>query len=291
MTVTSVVATGSRLSRLHLALLRVIARTGHVRRGATFVRPFFPRGDAATVTLSSGGRLHIDLSDAHWARVPAGLPYEPAVERVLSISLARPDTYLIDCGANIGYWSSYFASRTQVVAVEPNPDLFAVLSRHASLNGFDPIQAAVWSVPGELVDFGWSPDEQEAGAVTTAPARGAARSVQVATTTLDTIHDEYGAGRTAVVKLDVEGVELPAVDGGDGVLRDGLLVYEDHGSDVTHATTQGLIGRGFEIRWPHEDGRFERIADIRRLDALKVRPRSGYNLVAFRPASQWGGVF
>ncbi len=81
------------------------------------------------------------------------------------------------------------------------------------------------------------------------------------------------------------------MDGGNDVLSDGLLVYEDHGSDKIHATTTGLLERGFSIRWPHDDGRYEPIDDVSRLGPLKVRERSGYNLVAFRPSSSWGAIF
>lgn len=289
MPITSVTPAGAR-ARLHVALLRLIAKSGHVRRGATLIRPFFPKGDSALVTFPGGGTLLVSLSDAHWARVPAGLAYEPAVERVLSMALARPDTYLLDCGANIGYWSSYFASSTTVIAIEPNPDLFATLRRHAELNGFEAVPSAIWSSAGELVEFRWNPDAHEAGGLSAGTAAGA-RTAQVATTTLDDLHRAHGAGRTAIVKLDVEGVELAAVDGGQRVLADGLLVYEDHGSDRTHATTTGLLERGFSVRWPHTDERWEPITDVAQLTPLKAKERSGYNLVAFRPASSWSDVF
>jgi FkbM family methyltransferase len=288
--INSVTPAGAR-ARLHVLLLRAIAKSGHVRRGATLIRPFFPKGDSALVTFTGGGKLIVSLSDAHWARVPAGLPYEPAVERALTLALARPGTYLLDCGANIGYWSSYFAPSTAVIAIEPNPDLFAILQRHAGMNGFDAVQAAIWSAPGETVQFRWNPDTHEAGALATGLTAGGTRTADVATTTLDDVHDRHGDGRTAVVKLDVEGVELAAVDGGDRCLADGLLVFEDHGADRTHATTRGLLERGFAIRWPHDDGRYESITNPARLDALKVRERSGYNLVAFRPSSAWAGLF
>jgi FkbM family methyltransferase len=293
--ITSVTPAGAR-ARLHLAALRLIARSGHVRRGATLIRPFFRRDDSAMVTFPGGGKLLVSLSDAHWARVPAGLEYEAAVERMLSSALARPDTYLVDCGANIGYWSSYFASSTTVVAIEPNPDLFATLQHHATLNGFEALRSAIWSATGELVEFTWNPDAHEAGGLTAGGlsaglAADGSRVAQVATTTLDDVHRAHARGRTAVVKLDVEGVELAAVDGGTETLTDGLLVYEDHGSDRTHATTSGLLERGFAIRWPHDDGTYQPIDDVARLGPLKVRERSGYNLVAFRPASSWGELF
>jgi FkbM family methyltransferase len=290
-TITSATATGSRAARLHLALLRAIAKTGHVRKGATLIRPFFPSADRASVTFPGGGRLRIDLSDAHWSRVPAGLSYEPAVERVLSKALAQPNTYLIDCGANIGYWSSYFAATTDVVAVEPNPEVFAVLAEHAEINGFTAVQAAVWNETGEVVRFAWAPDEHEAGAMMRAGSPRGTRTASVETTTLDEIHHAHGRGRTPVVKLDVEGVEREAIEGGHGALEDGLLVYEDHGADRTHATTAWLLHRGVEIRWPHGDGSYEAIRDVARLDVLKTHRRSGYNLVAFQPESSWTQIF
>jgi FkbM family methyltransferase len=290
-TITSVRAVGSRVAGVHLALLRVIAKSGHVRRGASLIRPFFPKTDRAEVDFAGGGSLTIGLADAHWSRVPAGLPYEPAVERVLSAALDRPATYLVDCGANIGYWSSRFASSAYVVAIEANPDVFAVLSEHAARNGFAAVNAAIWNAPGLTVDFAWDPDEHEAGAMTVAAETPGTRKAAVTTTTLDAVHDQHGDGRVGVVKLDVEGVESEAIDGGPSVLASGLLVYEDHGRDRTHDTTTSVLERGFEVRWPHDDGAYEPITDVRQLDPLKVKQRSGYNLVAFQPHSQWSDVF
>lgn len=235
--------------------------------------------------------MTIDLADAHWSRVPAGLAYEPAVERVLATALSLPGTYLVDCGANIGYWSSRFASSTHVVAIEANPDVFAVLSEHAARNGFTTMHAAIWSEPGLTVDFTWDPDEHEAGAMTAAAGNTGTRRASVTTTTLDAIHAEHGDGRIGVVKLDVEGVESEAIDGGSSVLASGLLVYEDHGRDRTHETTASVLNRGFDVRWPHGDGTYEPITDTSRLDGLKVKRRSGYNLVAFRPGSTWSEAF
>ncbi len=291
MTVTSVRAVGSRAAGVHLALLRVIAKSGHVRRGASMIRPFFPKSDRAEVAFLDGGSLTIDLADAHWSRVPAGLDYEPAVERALSTALSSPNTYLVDCGANIGYWSSRFASSTHVVAIEPNPDVFSVLSQHATRNGFTSVHAAIWSEPGLTVDFTWNPDEHEAGAMTAAAETAGTRKAPVTTTTLDAVHAEHGDGRIGVVKLDVEGVEREAIDGGISILSSGLLVYEDHGRDFKHETTASVLERGFVVRWPHDDGSYEPIADIDRLDGLKVKRRSGYNLVAYRPDSEWGAAF
>ncbi len=291
MTITSVRAVGSRAAGVHLALLRAIAKSGHVRRGATLIRPFFPKSDRAEVTFSDGGSLTIGLNDAHWSRVPAGLPYEPAVERVLSAALSLPDTYLLDCGANIGYWASRFAPSTQVVAIEANPDVFTVLSEHAQRNGFTTLHAAIWSEPGRSIEFTWDPNEHEAGAMSAVAEAAGTRKATVTTTTLDTIHAQHGAGRIGVVKLDVEGVEREAIDGGTSVLDSGLLVYEDHGRDRAHETTAAVLERGFDVRWPHDDGTYERITDVNRLDTLKVKPRSGYNLIAFRPDSGWAGTF
>ena len=58
--------------------------------------------------------------------------------------------FVVDCGANVGYSSAYFLSRfpnCHVVAIEPDPNNFAMLQRNMAPYGnrVKTIQAGVWS--------------------------------------------------------------------------------------------------------------------------------------------------
>lgn len=63
---------------------------------------------------------------------------------------------VIDCGANVGYSSACFLSRfpnCHVVAIEPDPDNFAMLQRNLLVYGsrVTLVRAGVWSHPAPLV--------------------------------------------------------------------------------------------------------------------------------------------
>ncbi len=67
-------------------------------------------------------------------------------------SRLRPGEIAIDCGANVGKFTTMLAATGATVhAFEPNPDAFAVLRAEvASLPNVKPIQAAVSTEPGEV---------------------------------------------------------------------------------------------------------------------------------------------
>ena len=57
---------------------------------------------------------------------------------------------IIDCGANVGYSSAYFLSRfpnSRIVAVEPDPENFEMLSRNLAPYGrrVNLVHAGIWS--------------------------------------------------------------------------------------------------------------------------------------------------
>jgi hypothetical protein len=68
----------------------------------------------------------------------------------------RPGGLIIDCGANVGYSTAYFLSRfksAHIVAVEPDPDNFALLCANTRRFGrrVQRYNTAVWSHPCGLV--------------------------------------------------------------------------------------------------------------------------------------------
>jgi hypothetical protein len=90
-----------------------------------------------------------------------------------------------------------------------------------------------------------------------------------------------------IIKLDVEGAEISALKGARQVLkRDTLVIYEDHGSDRSHATTRYVFD---ELRFPvfsiAADGTITEVEELCALDQLKTDPKIGYNFVTCPPLS------
>lgn len=158
---------------------------------------------------------------AHRARL-----LDQATELALIRRNNRPDDLACDIGANKGsyrYWMARWAQR--VVAFEPQPGLASYLKTIASalpLRNVTIEQKGVSGHSGVLELYMPSIDSPEASLQ---PIDGA-RKVEVPVVSLD----DYlvGAGRLAILKIDVEGHELDVFKGADRILRQDrpVLLFE-----------------------------------------------------------------
>jgi len=201
--------------------------------------------------------------DHYWCRyLYARARYEPDVEAIFR--KYGSGRILIDCGANIGYWSVRHEEFgfTRSIAIEANPRLLPFLRRNYS----GPIHhAAVDAVSGRTISFA---GDGALGHID----RTAKGDVKVRTLALRDLDVEG----PAVVKLDIEGAEIPAIEGlGD---MDAMLVYEDFPRQGMKVTRY-LFDRGWRL---FDDG-MEPIASIEEVagDLGQGVPR---NLVAKRPS-------
>ena len=182
----------------------------------------------ATVRLPAGQSICFPAYDEYWARyLYAGVPYEPDVEAVFR-RFAHGRT-LVDCGANIGYWSARAAELgfNEAVAIEANEALIPLLERnHRGRN----LHAAVHSRSGLTMCLG---------------GEGAAASLRETGKPVRTIAlADLGISGPALVKLDVEGSEVAAIEGAGSL--DAVYVYEDwprSGMPVT----RWLLEEGFKV--------------------------------------------
>src|SRR5947209_9459624 len=115
---------------LAAAIIRSTEALG-VRGGPTLLRLMANAGlgrtSTSTVTLPSGKRICFPTLDSFWAPYLWGRrTYEPDVEAIFRRLAVITDKLLIDCGANIGFWTVRLSDPefgfTRFVAVEPNPD-------------------------------------------------------------------------------------------------------------------------------------------------------------------------
>jgi FkbM family methyltransferase len=143
---------------------------------------------------------------------------------------AHPST-IIDLGANTGLASLFFLSRfptVSILAVEPDPNNFAMLKRHlGGLSNVTCLQAAVWTHDGhvDLVDPGigsWG--MQVTDTLHTEPTKNT-----VAAISIETLLTKLPSGRADLLKVDIEGAEKELFSGNPlWISKVGAIVIELH---------------------------------------------------------------
>jgi FkbM family methyltransferase len=174
--------------------------------------------DAVTVTGERTWLREPDGFEWLYLRGPSSLlglkegqDHEPEELELLGRRLSPGDT-LLDVGANMGYMSIRLAKQASVraVAIEPVPELFDALSQNIARNGVEdlvtPVHAAATDATGTVhvtIDRG--------------PANHLAEDAPGAAEVPAKRLDEIDVTPTAI-KCDVEGAELPALRGAEGLL-------------------------------------------------------------------------
>lgn len=154
------------------------------------------------------------------ARLVAGIDWEPENLDIL-LSYLRPDSVVLDLGANVGFFTVQLGRRLvdgHVFAVEPNPTLCTLLRRNLLINSLEHrvtvLQCAASDVAGEVELF--YPDGAAGGGSLHLSAGGPGETLRVAARTLD---ESLPAGlRVDLIKLDVELHELAVLRGAADIL-------------------------------------------------------------------------
>jgi len=237
------------------------------------------------VEMPRGFRIRFypsSISAALWADPDSRSEDEGFVWAVL-----RAGDRYIDAGANIGHLALAASKRTgphgEVIAIEAHPEIFRYLEGNTDLNqttNLTTVHCALGAGPGEVTLTTRRSDDQNY-----ISERG---TVRVQMHALDEL---VVARPTRLLKLDVEGYELPVLQGAAAVLEQTQIVYCELSTAncrrfgyTPREVEQLLLGKGFV---------FVRIADSGKLaittdeyfaslpdDSL---PATGYNLVAVRP--------
>jgi FkbM family methyltransferase len=162
--------------------------------------------------------------------------YFDARERELLAARIRDGFCFIDIGANIGAYSLFVAARAgrsaRILAVEPQPEVFARLTYNIAQNPFGTVKAiacALADKAGELTLF-LDPGNKGESSVRILRS-SAAETVRVPATTLLALMQSEGYDRLDAIKLDVEGAEdlilEPFLRDAPEALWPGFIVIED----------------------------------------------------------------
>jgi FkbM family methyltransferase len=246
-----------------------------------------------TVRLNDDAQFAFPYGDGYWTLLlDRNYRYEADIEMFFA-GIADVDYTLIDGGANYGYWSVLATSKPfgahRAIAIEPSSQNFARLAHNARINGnrFKPMRCAIAETPGHAKLSGSKHE-----ALSIVPAAGKVGE-EVDAISLDSLIDQRlitALGRY-VIKLDVEGVEVEAMRGGERLLKsDCVLICEDHGSDRSHAVSRHIL-TNTKLKlfcFDRATGHFEHLRDVSALNRIKQHSHIGYNVLATASAF-WEG--
>jgi FkbM family methyltransferase len=215
------------LFRPSTILRRLTRYRGREGRGAALVHLYWGLSlRVRTDDTISSGILHTGIDDITQSEI---------IWRLL-----RPGDAAVDIGANIGYVTSIMAAKVgakgRVLAFEPHPDLCDELRKNVSDWGLPNPQVEVFDAalserPGEgslSVPSGFQKNRGLSRVQTSRPGRGSEISFPIGLRRLDDIWK--GEHPIALVKIDVEGHELPVLKGAQRLLERRLIrnvVFED----------------------------------------------------------------
>ena len=236
------------------------------------------------IRLNEDAAFRIPFADRYWSRLlNRNYSYEREIEFLLR-SVADMTYTFFDCGANFGYWSVLVTSRPyghqRAVAVEASPRNAAWLSANASLNNnrFVALNAAIGGQTGGYVRITGHKHE----AMSTL-ALGGREDGDIEVRSLDDLALDIDPQSPTIVKLDIEGAEIEAINGA-GRLASGnsLFICEDHGSDRDHLVSRYLTDRTPMRVYAFDPSiaRFRRLRDATELDGIKQFSWVGYNVFA-----------
>ncbi len=129
----------------------------------------------------------------------------------------RPGMTVVDMGANIGYYTVIAAGRVgptgRVFAYEPEEKNFAILEKNIAKNGFSWATAVKLALSDRAGARTLFLADAHSGLHSFANNRHQLGEAEVACDTLDSSLKRQGSPKVDIIKMDIEGAEILAIDG------------------------------------------------------------------------------
>jgi FkbM family methyltransferase len=248
---------------------------------ANLLRKTLPERNIA-VRLNADAVFEFPYGDGYWSKLlNRSYHYEDELE-LLFTGAVDVDYTFIDCGANYGYWSVLVSSAPfgshRAIAIEPSSQNFVKLANNARVNGdrFEAMKCAIGATRGTARLTG---TKHEAFSI----AGGDDGGEEVPVIALDNLIDDgkVAASGKYLIKLDVEGVEIEAIKGGERLLAtDSMILCEEHGNDRNHTVSRYILDQTplNLVVYDPKSGRLETVTELSILDRIKVSTHVGYNV-------------
>lgn len=241
------------------------ARGGGKKAAARLARRMLPRTTVTLAHVEPDLRLTVSLR-RHIMFWSGGLArFEPYAVRVLRAAV-EPGDVIFDVGANIGFFSTLFSrwvgAEGRVLAIEPEPENLGLLRRNLERNRCGNVTvcaSAVGAVEG-IAQFSLDGATGATGHLGRAPTagemavgKGEVQIIEAKVETIDGLVQRHAA-RPRVVKMDIEGGEVHALEGAVRTLADDRpIVVSELTGDGGPAAIARLAQAGYRM-WDLESG-------------------------------------
>lgn len=153
---------------------------------------------------------------------------------------------IVDAGANVGYVSVYYANRypdARIVALEPDDRNFALAQQNcAGYPSIELLRAGLWPHDARL-----STVEPDVGYKSWGIRTEETNSGGIEGVSIPTLLGRLGEERIDLLKLDIEGAEIPLFANADDWLPCvGIVLIETHGPESERATSTAMRDAGLE---------------------------------------------
>ena len=165
-----------------------------------------------------------------------------------------PDTFaqtqtiktIVDCGANIGLTSIFFANRypdARIIALEPHPDNFEILEKN--VDGWDKIQPLQAAIVGRSRPTAYLTSSHPAWGNRIATYPTDDECINVPALTIAEMMDRMEIQNIDLLKIDIEGGEEELFDNTDFLQKTNLVLIELHGDYTLRKFQAALDAAGF----------------------------------------------
>lgn len=239
-----------------------------------------PDSPRVKATMREGFRMLLDLGESYERTMYYSGLYNPWLTRIFRQVLRAGDT-VVDGGANIGYFTllarTCVGSPGNVHAFEPIPTTYQALLDNLAANAFTNIHPNLMALGRDEreLQFDLPADAQTGrplGRLATAVVHKSDVQVSARSTTLDAYAQSAGIEHVRLVKLDVEGSEVAAIEGMRRLLSarhiDYLIcelnTYLFDASGIRRSAMRDILGEfGYAAYYLHAYGGYKRQAKTR----------------------------
>jgi FkbM family methyltransferase len=262
-------------------------------KGLYRVIKFFNLITAAKLTsvdLGASQRFVFNLNDPYWSiLISKSFTYEEEIIHYKDYLLKKIESEImfLDLGSNIGYWSIKFSSylnSDNVIAVEPNPLNNNIHKLNQYINDIDYsiIEKAVTSKDGEVAKLVIDNENVTSAGSYVSDSTNGKEFIEVETISIPSVLKNYTENLSWVVKLDIEGAEIDALNFLENYKKNNLyLIYEDHGKDVYSNLSKYLLNLDYKILYWKKNRLIN--VSLEDINKIKKNKKKGYNFLAIKP--------